>query len=298
MFSYFSKRRLKTHDLNNNRKLRAALHAALLQQQALAADGPRVGNQLEHEIVVTLTSYGQRIHDLYLCIESLLRQSLPPDRIVLWLARSDFPRGRLPELLRRQERRGLEIHFVDEDLGSYKKIVYALERFPHSLLLTVDDDVLYPPDTVEQLYYAWCDAPTVIHCQRAHRMALDTRGGLQPYAKWSAAPAGCAPSALVFPTGVCGVLYFPGSLDAQVLERDAFMRLCPRADDVWLKAMSLKNGVACATVDDPRYWKDRFLTIEGSQAQALKRDNWQARGGNDEALRAVCETYGLLDRLR
>ncbi len=293
MIGYFAKRRLKRHAENNNRKIRSIVRSELLQQQALAASAPGVGNTLEHDIVVSLTSFDKRIHDAHLCVESLLQQSLRPDRIVLWLSRANFPGERLPALLRAQQKRGLEICFVDEDLGPYKKYVYALQRFPDSLLVTVDDDILYPPDTVEQLYYAWLDQPGAIHCHRAHTLHMARKGKLAPYADWPNTRAGEPPSLRVFPTGVCGVLYFPGALHADATDSGKFMRLCPGADDIWLKAMSLKNGVPCLKTADPRYWKDRFLTIEGSQASSLKHGNWRSRDGNDAKLQAVFDEYGL-----
>ncbi len=297
MISYFAKRRLKKHDTNNNRKLQSVVQGALLQQSALHSVEAGVGNDREHEIVVSLTSYEKRIGDAYLCIESLLQQSLRPDRIVLWLSRSNFPSGKVPALLRRQESRGLEVVFTDDDLGPYKKYVHALERFPESLVITVDDDILYPVDMVEQLYEAWLERPQLIHCHRAHSMRLAGPGKLAPYNKWPNCQAGEAPSSRVFPTGVCGVLYFPGALHADATNREQFMRLSPRADDIWLKAMSLRQGTLSAVIDDPRCWKDRFLTITGSQVLSLKQENWSCSQGNDEKLAAVFGEYELFDKL-
>jgi hypothetical protein len=298
MLAYFAKRRLKQHDRDNNRRLKAMVHSALLQQQALHSQEAGVGNNREHDIVVSLTSYDKRIFEVHLCIESLLQQSLRPDRIVLWLSTNNFPDQQLPELLRRQQRRGLDIVFQKGDLGPYKKFVYALERFPHSLLITVDDDILYPPDMVEQLYVAYLRDPATIHCHRGHRMQVRGDGHPRPYHTWSGGDARSAPSLLNFPTGMGGVLYFPGALHPEALNQEQFMRLCPNADDIWLKAMSLKNGVACAKIRDPRHWKDRFLTIEGSQDSSLKRENWDRRAGNDKKLEAVFSEYHLSETLR
>ncbi len=297
MISYFAKRRLKKHDQNNNRKLQAIVHGAILQQSALTSTQQGVGNDLPHEITVSLTSFDKRIGDVFLCIESLLLQSLRPDRIVLWLSRANFPSGKVPMLLRGQERRGLEIVFMDEDLGPYKKFIYALEQYPDSLLITADDDILYPPDMVEQLYDAWLESPGQIHCHRAHYIRMNGDGRPAQYRNWPACQAGQAASRLIFPTGVGGVLYPPGALDAEVTNRDQFMRLCPNADDIWLKAMSLRKDTLCSMVDDPRYWKDRFLTIEGSQSHSLKKGNWRRDSGNDQKLLAVLAEYDLFGKL-
>jgi len=202
----------------------------------------------------------------------------------------------LPESLVRQQQRGLQVFFV-EDLGPYTKYFYAFEQFPGSLILTVDDDVLYPPDMIDQLYRAYLCNPTYIHCQRAHKMLLDKRGKLLPYddwqSQWRGQDIGGEPSPMVFPTGVGGVLYFPGSLHADAFDREKFMRLSPRADDVWLKAMSLLQGTPCAKVRDARDWSERYFTLGGTQSTALKRENWRKRGGNDCKIRDVFTHYDL-----
>ncbi|MFV0278118.1 MAG: hypothetical protein ACK5HY_13175, partial [Parahaliea sp.] len=72
-----------------------------------------VGNTEPREIVVTLSSYDRRVEYMYICVESLLRQSLRPDRIILWLSRHNFPDETLPENLLRLRARGLEIAFRD-----------------------------------------------------------------------------------------------------------------------------------------------------------------------------------------
>ncbi|SHF13691.1 Glycosyl transferase family 64 domain-containing protein [Microbulbifer donghaiensis] len=297
MLHYFLKKRLKKHDAYNNLKLESMIRRQMLMQQALSSNKVGVGNDKEHKIVVSLTSFEKRINDLYLCIESLFQQSVKADAIVLWLSTKNFPDKSLPETLLKQRERGLQIFFVDEDLGPYKKYVYAFEQFTDSLIITVDDDILYPPDTIDMLYRAYRRDPAHIYCLRGHKMVLDKNGGLLPYDQWQSGVIDAEPSSLVFPTGMGGVLYFPGSLHEDAFDKDKFMALCPNADDVWLKAMSLKNGTLSARVADSRHWKKRFLTIEGSQSQSLKKENWEKNGGNDCKIREVFTEYGLLESL-
>ena len=44
-------------------------------------------------MIVTLTTFGQRLNDVYLAIESIMQGSLLPNRIILWLA--DDMRGKV-----------------------------------------------------------------------------------------------------------------------------------------------------------------------------------------------------------
>src|SRR5690606_13618309 len=132
------------------------------------------------------------------------------------------------------------------------------QSYPDSLIITVDDDVLYPPDMIDQLYRAYLASPGMVYAHRAYRMGVDRHGRLRPYDKWESAGDGGVPSLLVFPTGIAGVLYSPGVFDEDVLDQDTFMRLCPNADDIWFKAMTLKKGTNSMKIVDGRGWKDRF----------------------------------------
>ncbi|GGK08725.1 glycosyl transferase [Alloalcanivorax dieselolei] len=263
------------------------------QWSAINSTIPGVGNALEEEIIVSLTTFDKRIDNVYLTIESLLQQSLKPDRIILWLSEPEFRRADVPHILTLQQQRGLEVAFCPEDLGPYKKFYYTLMRYPHSLVITVDDDMLYPHDLVDRLYRSYRAMPGVIPCLRAHGMRFDSRGEVLPYKQWEKPTSDSAPSLLTFPTGVGGVLYFPGCLDEQVLDATLFRSLCPNADDVWLKAMSLKRGTACRRVPDYGDFKTGFPVVEGSQLHSLKRANKSAVGGNDSSIRAVFDHFDL-----
>lgn len=247
----------------------------------------------EKEIVVSLTTFDKRIYDVHLTIETLLQQSHKPDRIVLWVSREDFGENDIPAILKRQMARGLEIGFCEEDLGPYTKFFYALEKYPNSLIVTVDDDIMYPPDMIDQLYKAYLKEPEVIHCHRAHDMTCDTQGQPLPYKQWLRFSGRSEAGLDVFPTGVGGVMYFPGCFDDEIRNKAVFRKLAPNADDVWLKAMSLKKGTLCKKINDTRAWSLRFLTIPGSQVFSLKRKNKQKDTGNDVQIAAVLSHYGL-----
>lgn len=298
MFRIINKRKQAEQARTQIIRNKAMQLSLLYQDRALNSTMPGVEHHGAHSIVVSLTSFEKRIDDVHLCIESLFQQSLKADRIILWLSRRNFPTEELPQMLRKQQERGLEIIFHDEDLGSYKKIHYALEYCPDSLILTVDDDTLYPVDMIDRLYRAYLANPDFIHCHKAHKITLDNDGNLRPYKQWDRSTDDTAASRFSFPVGVGGILYFPGCFDDAVRDKDAFLRLAPRADDIWLKAMSLKKGVLCKKVEDERHWDSRFLTIEGSQAYALKRRNKAKQDGNNATFRSVFDEYDLWKELR
>ena len=198
-------------------------------------------------VVVTLTSYGVRLRSVHLTIESLLSQRSKPDRIILWQSQN---LDELPESLRRLLLRGLEIRQVP-DLGPVTKILYALRDHAESLLVTADDDLIYPRNWLGALLDTHRHHPDVIVCHRAHLMAWHSPGRLDTYSNWAyGAPGVRGPSLMLFPTGVSGVLYPPGSLHADVLDVDLNQLICRKNDDIWLKAMSLRTGTLCMKVAD------------------------------------------------
>ena len=115
----------------------------------------------------------------------------------------------------------------------------------------------------------------------------------RPYKQWASDPGDGEPRFRTFPTGVGGVLYFPGCFADEVHDVAALRRLCPNGDDIWFKAMTLKNNVKCRSVPSIHNFFDRFPTLGGSQQVALKRINKKVGSGNDEHIKATFEHFGL-----
>ena len=252
-----------------------------------------LGNRREVPLIVSLTSTPDRIRKVYLCIETLLCQSLKPDEIILWLP-DTIGRDDIPKSLQRLENRGLHIRLC-RDIGPHTKLIYALKENPKSVIVTADDDVFYPGYWLEKLYKAYLKEPQYIHCYRAHLMISKSNGMLENYSEWGRFARGIvAPSFFLFPTGNGGVLYPPGSLNHEVFNEKLFTRLCPTADDAWFKAMSLLNGVACKKVTP---FCDGFMLIKGTQANALYKRN-REQNLYDEQIQAVFNHYNLHHSLR
>ena len=243
-------------------------------------------------VIVSLTSFGRRIRGAIACVETLLCQSVRPDRLILWLSREDFEAG-VPAVLRRLEKRGLEIKPC-EDWRSYKKIIPTLLEAPEAVIVTADDDVFYPRDWLKGLLEAYEHDPEAVHCHRSHIVGISTEGALESYSGWrSGHGLAGIPSILIFPTGVGGVLYPPGSLDPQVTSHEVFMEICPTADDIWLKAMTLLTGTPCRQTEGA---PERYLEVPNSQTVSLWHTNVEG-GGNDEQLRRVFSRFDLVPRL-
>jgi len=243
-------------------------------------------------LIVSLTTIPERIHKVHLCIESLLRQALKPDYLMLWIS---IPEHKIPEKLDRLKQRGLQIRLC-KDLGPYTKIIYTLKENPQSIIVTADDDHFYPKNWLKQLYGAYLREPQHIPCHRAHLMTEKPDGKLKKYQEWHwLSPGIQEPSLLLFPTGIGGVLYPPHSLSEEVLNEEVFMRLAPYHDDAWLKGMSLLKGTQCKKVSP---FCPNYIHIRGISKKSLCKINL-ANGGEkgNEQIQAVFGYYNLYNQI-
>lgn len=245
----------------------------------------------DHDIIVSLTTYGRRIHSVYLTIETIMEQTIKPNRIILWL--DDSFKGKiLPNSLNLLCKRGLEIAFC-KDLRSYKKLVPALYKFPNDAIITVDDDVLYDVNIIENLVVPYLSDPTQIYCNRAHRMVKSKEGKLIPYNQWQSSIGETGANPLNFATGVGGVLYPPHSLDDEVFNEKVYLDICKYADDVWFKAMALKKGTPVCRVETFHVNGVDYLLDEDVQDMALMNRNVYGESLNDKQIDAVFTKYNL-----
>src|SRR5699024_2660656 len=188
----------------------------------------------DKRIIVSLTSFPARIKKVWIVIECLLRQTYPPDKIILWLAKEQFEgRNTLPNNLLDLEKRGLEIVFCDEDLRSHKKYYYAIKKFSKDILITVDDDLIYPTILISRLLDLHKKHPGTICCDRAHRITKEG-SNLKSYTEWETLHKAEGPSFKLFFTSGGGTLFPPGALSKEALNKKIFMVHCKYADDIWL----------------------------------------------------------------
>ncbi|MDR0763178.1 MAG: hypothetical protein LBF01_01600, partial [Bacteroidales bacterium] len=132
------------------RLLTAPLTVQLTQSALYSTESGITPSTTDETLIVSLTTHGKRIYEVYLAIESILRQTLKPNKIILWLSKNKFNENNIPLILKKQQQRGLEIAFC-EDVKSYTKLIPTLQMYPQAVIITVDDDILYPFDLIENL---------------------------------------------------------------------------------------------------------------------------------------------------
>lgn len=250
----------------------------------------------DHEVIVSLTTHSKRIYEVFLAIESIMQGTIKPNRIILCLGEDEFKGKTLPIYLQRQIKRGLEILYC-KDIRSYTKIIPVLRKNPEAIIVTIDDDAIYEQDLLENLLTAYKEHPDCVSACRTELIKTDTDGKPLGYMKWGMKQYVNYPSYYNFLTGVGGVLYPPHSLHIEVTNEDVFLKICPRADDIWLHAMCMLNGTKIFKAFTHDAEGVDFIYNVSPHVGTLWVNN-QLEEGNDLQLKAVWEKYDLYKKLK
>lgn len=257
----------------------------------------------KNELIVSLTSFPERMKDIKYTIYSLLNQTIKPNKIILWLADSQFPNKEkdLPKEVLNFKNNGLSIEWCD-DLKSYKKLIPALLKYPQAVIITADDDVYYRENWLELLYNSYLKNPNMIHSHRGHLIKKDNNSNDIDinYSNWSKCIENVEPSFLNFATGCGGILYPSNSLYKDVINVKLFQKLTPTADDIWFWAMAVLNGTKINIVKNNQ--KDMIYTnldrelCRNNDLTLAKINNNQNK--NMEQLNNVLEYYKELKTIK
>ena len=240
--NYFS----KISQIFNENELFTEMRSNDLNNKSIWEDFRRIkegtfSTLVKKKIIVSLTSFPERIATVHQAIETLLNQSMPPDMVVLWLAEEQFPtkEKELPAELMEQTKRGLKIGWC-KDLKSYKKLIPTLKQYPDDIIITADDDLLFSPNMIECLYNDYKQNPQYIHCHRNTMISFVKED------KINIVPGGRStyptPTYLHKLCGGAGCLYPPRCLFKDVVNEELFLKLVPTNDDIWFWLMGCLNG--------------------------------------------------------
>ena len=195
----------------------------------------------EQKIIVSLTSFPPRYVNLHLCLLSLLKQTVRPDKIIVWLYKEEFS---LTNEMKELEKYGIEYKSVDENLKPHKKYFYAMKEFPNDLIITIDDDVIYPENCIETLITTHKKFPDSVCANRVNKITKKINGDIFEYKYWiNNFNKSVKPSHKLIATGCSGVLYPPHSISKEFLNTEKIKKYCLNADDIWLKFAELKNDI-------------------------------------------------------
>lgn len=267
--------------------------AFFLRQQSLSSSvsGITTERLSNTEVIVSLTTHGQRIYEVYLAIESIMQGSIKPNRIILWLSQDDKDHT-IPQMLKNQESRGLEIRYTN-DIGPYTKSIPSFLAFPDAAIVTIDDDILYPYDTLEMLLHCHQQHPQCICANRILDLTFDKQGNPNSLPSLKELTDKTRISSQNFFEGVGSVLYPPRCFPKEDLNPAVFQPLCPTSDDVWMNVLALHHKVAIIPANH-HYHRFPLVINESVQDSALWRHNNGKDNHNDLQFSATLRHFGIL----
>lgn len=246
------------------------------------------------KLIISLTTWYKRISTVHLVLNTLLNQSKKADGIILCINKEEMDEAHveIPYEVIELVDKGFVTILWAENLKSYKKLVPTLLQYPDDIIVTADDDILYPINWLELLYASYLKYPKAIHCHKASYFLFDKSFTLPANYK----PCGDLDRLSPFNTyfvGCSGVLYPPHSLYKDVIRHDIFMKIASENDDIWFWAMAvLKHTrvvkVKDAITDNPE--------IEGTDAHSLFV-TLNARGHSGKQLKQIFEYYPKLKHI-
>ena len=269
LFFFFGRRK------TNLKKIDRTLKRGDIKHSAKKADN----------VIVSLTSYGERIAELKYALYSLVTQAVLPEKIIVNIAFND--ENKITPELRQFENYGVEF-YLTEDLRSYKKLIPTVMRFPEKTIVTCDDDIFFPRRWLQMLLAENEEHPHEIISHLVYRNDI-----IQYYLDLKNDVPRPKLSAIVLGGGGC--LYPPTPLHTDLCNKELFMALAPTSDDFWFSFMALLKGIKIRTpkkaIRRIQYVNPyrEYGIIDGDTLTTVNHDG----GQNKTALSAILKHYNL-----
>lgn len=190
---------------------------------------------------VSLTSYPPRYDSLPLVLLNILDQSKLPSKIYVWLADDDY-KLLDPELIQLFQASIVEFHQTS-NYGCHKKWLPLTNESDQPFVIC-DDDIFYPRHWYESLIASDDNKSYTAHC--CHIMNISADAQISPYPSWDKDIQSFGKSShSFFPVGCGGALIYPNRISSRFRDWNLISKICPKADDIWLKMAHLQNDIPC-----------------------------------------------------
>src|SRR5947207_5798980 len=216
-------------------------------------------------VIASLSTVPDRINNLSPTIRSLLKQTRPPDEIVLAIPEFSVREQRpyvVPKYISRLPR--VRVLHCAEDWGPATKFIGAIQDElaagrENSLIMVVDDDRLYPRDALETYLYYSEQLPNAALCFRGAAMpsTLDWDD-----AKMIRASELHEPRPVAVITGCGSYLIQPRFFDESLWNYSAAPQVAFDIDDIWISGWLSRRGVK------------RYVVPASAMMQSVLRQRW------------------------
>jgi hypothetical protein len=219
--------------------------------------------QIQIPIYISLTSIFKNQEMLFKTLQSLVNQTLLPNKIFLYLSEepSFFDNGFRNKIITNKKLLHLLQTNQDiiqikwgKDIGPYGKLIPLLkEKWNEDcIIITVDDDTIYDKNLIENLVVDYIKHQCVI----SYRGFTPKLKDLKDFNYEKRQIYTDNKSLYNFPTGKGAILYKPeffhktGDL---IFNKDIYTKYCSAQDDIWFYLVRIKNGVKCF-LDTNKKW--------------------------------------------
>jgi hypothetical protein len=100
---------------------------------------------MNEKIIVTMTTWEKRIHNIPTVLDTIYAQTLLPDKVIINLAFDEVIPKDIKDYI---DKHDIEIFRVP-DTKVFKKLIPTLRRYPNDCIIAIDDDWLYPNGMIE-----------------------------------------------------------------------------------------------------------------------------------------------------
>lgn len=239
------------------------------------------------DIIISLTSYPERIANTWLTIESLFWQNYSYNSIILILSTQEFEDKKLPKSIKRQVSRGLKILWTNQILKSFGKFIPVSQQYLDKYIVTFDDDIIYEKWRLRKLVEMSRKHPNAIVGHRGYVVPIQNGFISKRYNDWIRADIKTT-SDKCFLTGVGGIIYpLNNILREKMCNYAMASKLCPNADDIWFWfcAIDLNIELICLGNNYLEYEKHQLKVPGLSKKNCLDNQN-------DAQLSLLFKEYG------
>lgn len=209
----------------------------------------------KHPIIISFTTIDSRIDHIKPMIDSLLEQTLPADKINLYISQEKgvlnkgIEQKQIPEFIKNLvDLKKINLIFT-KDLGPHTKLIPCLKEHWNQdcIIITVDDDRIYPNNLVETFYKYYLKENCII-TYRSKKMVFENNNllSIKKYLRW---PKAHGKDLFNFALGVDGVLYKPEFFTEQIFDEKGIM-CSAREDDVWFNLIRLIKKIPVFVIPD------------------------------------------------
>lgn len=226
-------------------------------------------NKNEYAPIVTLTTTSERISGILPVITSIINQKLKPRQLIINLSQEGYLLDQGIPQIPNEISRYLRLYswikvLYGKNTGSYRKLLPVLDILgteQDNLIVTADDDTIYPPDWLHNLYTEYKKEGCII-AYRGKKMRFENEAIL-PYDDWSSATDQA--SILNFATGKDGIIYNAKFFHSLIKDTKLPIGLCDTGDDIWFKWLTTMKGIKVKIINQ----EDELPSLQTSKDSAL-----------------------------